>query len=262
MTDNEKYQAALPDNADRIAEMIKESSRIVFFGGAGVSTESGVKDYRSEDGLYNTVKEYGVSPETILSNTFFFRHTDVFYDFYRKYFIGGDVRPNKAHYALAKLEEAGKLIGVVTQNIDGLHQLAGSKKVFELHGTTSKYGCVDCRAEYTVSEVFGEGRNSSGVPRCPKCGGVIKPYVTLYEEQLDWDITEKAVEAISKADMLIIGGTSLSVYPASSYVQFYKGNRLVLINREKTAYDRYASVISRDKIGEVLDAAVRLAGIE
>ena len=252
----------IPENAGKIAEMIKESSNIVFFGGAGVSTESGVKDYRSEDGLYNTVKEYGVSPETILSHSFFFKRTDTFYDFYRKYFIGGDVKPNKAHYALAKLEKAGKLSAVVTQNIDGLHQLAGSKKVYELHGTISKYFCVDCRRIYTVEEVFGNGKNSAGVPKCEKCGGLIKPCVTLYEESLDWDVTEGAVNAIERADMLIIGGTSLSVYPASSYVRYYRGNRLVLINRQETSYDAYARVISRDKVGEVLDAAVKLAGIE
>ncbi len=256
------FENGMPENADRIAEMIKASQRIVFFGGAGVSTESGVKDYRSEDGLYNTVKEYGVSPETILSHTFFFKHTETFYDFYRKYFIVGSVKPNKAHYALAKLEKAGKLIGVVTQNIDGLHQMAGSRKVFELHGTTARYFCTKCYGEYSVDEVFGGGKNASGVPKCPKCGGVIKPCVTLYEEQLDWDVAEEAVKAIKSADMLIIGGTSLSVYPAGSYVQFYSGDRLVLINREKTHYDGNANVISRDKIGEVLDAAVRLAGIE
>ena len=251
----------MPENADKIGEMIKASSRIVFFGGAGVSTESGVKDYRSEDGLYNTVKEYGVSPETILSHSFFFSHTDTFYDFYRKYFIGGNVRPNKAHYALAKLEKAGKLTGVVTQNIDGLHQMAGSRKVFELHGTTSRYFCVNCKADYTVDEVFGDGKNAKGIPKCDKCGGIIKPYVTLYEEALDWDVADAAMEAIKRADMLIIGGTSLTVYPAGSYVQFYSGDRLVLINRERTHYDSHADVISRDKIGEVLDAAVKFAGI-
>ncbi len=253
---------SIPENADKIAELIKASSRIVFFGGAGVSTESGVKDYRSEDGLYNTVKEYGVSPETILSHSFFFSRTETFYDFYRKYFIGGDVKPNKAHYALAKLEKAGKLSGVVTQNIDGLHQMAGSKKVYELHGTISKYFCTDCRRIYSIGDVFGDGKNREGVPKCEKCGGIIKPWVTLYEEQLDWDVTDAAVDAITKADMLIIGGTSLSVYPASSYVRYYQGNRLVLINRQKTHFDVNANVISRDKVGEVLDAAVRLAGIE
>ncbi|MBO4261541.1 MAG: NAD-dependent protein deacylase [Clostridia bacterium] len=255
------FKGVVPDNADKIAEMIKASSRIVFFGGAGVSTESGVKDYRSEDGLYNTVKEYGVSPETILSHSFFFRHTETFYDFYRKYFIGGNVKPNKAHYALAKLEEAGKLSCVVTQNIDGLHQLAGSKTVYELHGTTSKYFCTDCYSKFSVDDVFGDGKNSQGVPRCEKCGGLIKPCVTLYEESLDWDVTERAVDAIEKADMLIIGGTSLTVYPASSYVRYYKGNRLVLINRQETSYDADAAVVSRDKVGLVLDAAVKLAGI-
>lgn len=259
---NASCTETLPENADRIAEMIKESSRIVFFGGAGVSTESGVKDYRSEDGLYNTVKEYGVSPETILSHSFFFEHTETFYDFYRKYFIGGHAEPNKAHYALAKLEKAGKLTCVVTQNIDGLHQAAGSKKVYELHGTVSKYGCVKCNAVYSIAEVFGNGKNGKGVPMCEKCGGVIKPFVTLYEEALDWDVADKAVEAIEASDMLIIGGTSLSVYPAGSYVRFYRGNRLVLINRERTHYDGNANVISRDRIGEVLDAAVKLAGIE
>lgn len=250
----------LPENADKIADLIRKSHRIVFFGGAGVSTESGVKDYRSEDGLYNTVKEYKVSPETILSHSFFMRNTDVFYDFYRKYFVTDcdKIKPNKAHLALAKLERDGRLSAVVTQNIDGLHQKAGSRNVFELHGTISRYHCMKCRRAYSFDDVFGDGKNATGVPKCPECGGLIKPDVTLYEESLDGDVIEGAVDAIYNADLLIIGGTSLAVYPASSFVQYFRGDNSVLINREATSYDRIATVISRGKIGEVLDAAVKL----
>ena len=235
------------------AELIKKSQRIVFFGGAGVSTESGVKDYRSEDGLYNTVKEYGVPPEEILSHSFFVKHTDVFYDFYRKYFIADDVQPNKAHKSLYELEKMGKLSGIITQNIDGLHQKAGSEKIFELHGTTSKYYCTKCRKFYALPEVRDD--IIKGVPKCT-CGGIIKPDVVLYEEQLNEDTIWRAIGAIGDADLLIIGGTSLTVQPAASFISYFHGKNIVLINKGETFMDRKATIVFKDKIGDVLSAAL------
>lgn len=253
----EKNANSSKDELRAIAELLKKSNRIVFFGGAGVSTESGVKDYRSEDGLYNTVKEYGVSPETILSHTFFMRHTETFYDFYKKYFLVEAPKPNKAHVALARLEEMGKITGVVTQNIDGLHQAAGSRRVFELHGTIAEYYCMGCGRDFGINDVR-EMLGTEKVPRCPKCGGIIKPRVTLYEENLDGAVIDGAVDAIEAADLLIIGGTSLAVWPAASFVNYFRGNDIILINREPTAYDRKASVVSRGKIGEVLSGALEI----
>lgn len=240
----------------QLAELIKKSNKIVFFGGAGVSTESGVKDYRSEDGLYNTVKEYGVSPETILSHTFFMKKTDVFYDFYRKYFITDEIMPNNAHKALAKLEEMGKLSGIVTQNIDGLHQKAGNKKIYELHGTVYKYHCMRCLKSYSLEDI----RNDilKGVPKCT-CGGTIKPDVVLYEEGLSEDTIWGAIRAIQEADLLIIGGTSLSVYPASSFISYFRGDNVVLINKGETFMDSRATLVFREKIGDVLMNAVKEA---
>ena len=241
------------ERINRLKELIKESNKIVFFGGAGVSTESGVKDYRSEDGLYNTVKEYGVSPETILSHDFLFEHSDVFYDFYYKYFLADEVQPNAAHYALAKLEELGKLTAVVTQNIDGLHQAAGNKNVYELHGTTSRHYCVDCGEVYPVSDLRAL---CGGVPKCRKCGGFVRPDVVMYQEGLDQSTVVGAINAIGEADLLIIGGTSLAVYPAASFLRYFRGGNIVLINRGETPYDSRANLIFREKIGEVLSAAV------
>ncbi len=241
---------------EKLSALIKESKRIVFFGGAGVSTESGVKDYRSEDGLYNTVKEYGVSPETILSHSFMFEHSDVFYDFYYKYFLAEKILPNAAHYALARLEEQGRISAVITQNIDGLHQAAGSKKVFELHGTTSCHYCVRCKSNYpteAVAALKGE------IPYCEKCGGFIRPDVVMYQESLKEKTVMGAINAISEADLLIIGGTSLAVYPAASYIGYYKGKNIVLINKGKTAYDENAHLIFRESIGQVLSTSVDLS---
>lgn len=238
---------------EKLKDIISGSSRIVFFGGAGVSTESGVKDYRSSDGLYNTVREYGVSPETILSRTFFFGNTQTFYDFYYKYFLDCEAQPNRAHRALALLEERGKLSSVITQNIDGLHQKAGSKNVLELHGTVAENFCTHCGKNFDMQYL----KNLKGqIPYCDSCGGLIKPKVVLYEEALDEDVTGRAVREISKADTLIIGGTSLAVYPAASYVRYFNGNNLVLINREPTPYDSYADVVINDSIGDVLSAVV------
>ena len=201
---------------NELARMIQESDNIVFFGGAGVSTESGVKDYRSRDGLYNTVKEYGVTPEVILSRSCFFQNTETFYDFYRKYFII-TAKPNNAHIVLAELEQMGKLKAVITQNIDGLHQVAGSKNVIELHGTASRFTCTDCGKEEPgekTKEEIKEGK----VPKCTYCGGIMKPKVVLYEEPLYEGVAERAMQHILNADMLIVGGTSLAVYPAASFV--------------------------------------------
>ncbi len=237
---------------ERFSELLKNSRRAVFFGGAGVSTESGVKDYRSEDGLYHTVKEYGVSPETILSHTFFLENTPVFYDFYYKYFLCETAQPNKAHRALAELERQGILSAVITQNIDGLHQAAGSENVLELHGTAAHHYCMKCGKEFPLEELRDL---HGGVPYCT-CGGLVKPKVVLYEEPLDNSVTDRAVTAIANADLLIIGGTSLAVYPAAAYLRYFRGEHIVLINRGETQYDGAAELVFRDSIGEVLLAAV------
>ncbi len=238
---------------EKLRALIENSRNIVFFGGAGVSTESGVKDYRSEDGLYNTVREYGVSPETILSHSFMFNHSDIFYDFYYKYFLADKVQPNAAHYALAKLEEMGKLSAVITQNIDGLHQAAGSKNVYELHGTTSHHYCADCGRAYPTEEISGL---CGKVPYCKTCGGFVRPDVVMYQESLKEKTVIGAINAISQADLLIIGGTSLAVYPAASYLGYYKGESIVLINKGETSYDSEADLIFREKIGVVLSDAL------
>ena len=243
------------ENIKKFAEMINKSHKTVFFGGAGVSTESGVKDFRSKDGLYNTVKEYGISPETILSRSFFDEHPDTFYDFYYKFFLEVNVEPNAAHYALAELEKTGKLSSVITQNIDGLHQRAGSRNVLELHGTTAKHYCPECFTPYPVDRI----RDLKGkVPHCKKCNAVIKPEVVLYEEPLNEEVVEKAVNEIVTADLLIIGGTSLVVYPAAMYVRYFRGENLVLINKSETQYDSSADLVFRDSIGQVLSETVKL----
>ena len=237
------------------ANMIKNSNKIVFFGGAGVSTESGVKDYRSRDGLYNTVHEYGVPPEEILSHTFFFNHTDVFYDFFKKYFII-EVMPNEAHKALAKLEDMGYLSAVITQNIDGLHQKAGSKNVVELHGTTQEFYCSKCGIKGDTEKTTEKIKNYE-IPRCDKCGGVMKPKVVLYEEPLYEGVPEKAAQYIADSDMLIVGGTSLAVYPAASFVRYFRGKYIVIINKTETDFDSHADLVFRDKIGEVFEAVMK-----
>lgn len=238
----------------RFAQLINNSKNIVFFGGAGVSTESGMKDYRSEDGLYNTVKQYKVSPETILSRSFFEAHPDVFYDFYYNYFLNTEAEPNRAHYALAELEKAGKLKAVITQNIDGLHQRAGSKNVIELHGTVLRHYCPACKTEMSFEAVKAL---RGGIPKCEKCGHIVKPYVVLYEEPLNERVIEAAISAISSADLLIIGGTSLAVYPAAGFIRYFSGGNIVLINREETIYDSRATLVFRDSIGEVLSETVK-----
>lgn len=234
---------------EQLKKWIDESNNIVFFGGAGVSTESGIPDFRSQDGLYN--KKYKYPPETIVSHSFFVNHTEEFYEFYRDKMIYTDAKPNKAHLALARLEEIGKLRAIVTQNIDGLHQMAGSKNVLELHGSVHRNYCMRCGKRYDLSAVT----NCNGIPRC-ECGGIIRPDVVLYEEGLDDDVIKASVAAIAAADMLIIGGTSLVVYPAAGLINYYNGNKLVLINKSATAVDSRADLVIDDKIGEVLSEAV------
>lgn len=237
------------DNLSTLTRWIEESRAIVFFGGAGVSTESGLKDFRSQDGLYH--EKYDYPPETILSHSFFFSHTAEFYRFYRDKMLCLTAKPNAAHLALARLEQRGKLKAIVTQNIDGLHQAAGSKKVFELHGSVHRNHCLQCGKFYTAEDI----ERSTGVPRCT-CGGLIKPDVVLYEEGLDQKCLMGAIQAIAQADLLIVGGTSLTVYPAAGLLQYYGGNRLVLINRDATPLDGQANLVFRDPIGQVLGAAV------
>ena len=228
---------------------IEASDNIVFFGGAGVSTESGIPDFRSTDGLYHQKFEY--PPETILSHTFFYQHTEYFYRFYREKMLPLEAEPNAAHRALAALERAGKLRAIVTQNIDGLHQKAGSKNVYELHGSIWRNYCTKCGKSYSAEFI----RDSGGVPHCA-CGGLIKPDVVLYEEGLDEKTIKGAVRTIAEADVLIVGGTSLTVYPAAGLIRYYGGTRLVLINRDETPYDGYANLIFREPIGQVLGQCV------
>ena len=229
---------------EQLQKIVDESNNIVFFGGAGVSTESGIPDFRSVDGLYNQVYDY--PPETILSHTFYMRNTKEFYRFYRDKMLCLDAKPNKAHIALAKLESMGKLKAVITQNIDGLHQMAGSKEVLELHGSVLRNYCRKCHKFYDAEYIL----NSNDVPRC-ECGGDIKPDVVLYEEGLDNTVISKSLKYISEADVLIIGGTSLAVYPAAGLIDYYRGNKLILINKSVTPMDNRADLLVHGSIGEI-----------
>ena len=229
---------------ETLKKWLDESSNIVFFGGAGVSTESGIPDFRSVDGLYN--QQYDYPPETILSHSFYMRKPEEFYRFYRNKMLFPNAEPNRAHKALARLEKMGKLKAVVTQNIDGLHQKAGSKEVLELHGSVLRNYCMRCRRPYPVEKIA----SGTGIPKCD-CGGTIKPDVVLYEEGLDSYTINKSVEYISRADMLIIGGTSLAVYPAAGLIDYYRGNKLVLVNKSPTPADRRADLVIHAPIGEV-----------
>lgn len=222
------------------------AKRVVFFGGAGVSTESGIPDFRSVDGLYH--QRYAYPPETILSHSFFEVRPAEFFDFYRDKLLWPDAKPNKAHKWLARLEEAGRLTGIVTQNIDGLHQAAGSKRVFELHGSVHRNYCMDCGKFFPMETIL----HSTGIPRC-ECGGVIKPDVVLYEEGLDDATVRGALRVLSQADVLIVAGTSLTVYPAASFLDAFSGRHLILINRDPTPADSRAEIVIHDKVGEVLD---------
>ena len=237
---------------ERLKNIIDDSKSIVFFGGAGVSTESGIPDFRSEKGLYSAQKQYGFSPEEILSHTFFVRHMEVFFDYYKKNLIYMDAQPGDAHMTLAHLEREGKLKAVVTQNIDGLHQKAGSRNVFELHGSVLRNYCMDCGEYHDVEYIMNEEHCRNGIPLCRKCGGVVKPDVVLYEEVLDDECVNGAISAISAADTLIIGGTSLVVYPAAGLIRYFRGNNLVLINKQATGYDSKANLVINDQIGKVM----------
>ncbi|MCR5451109.1 MAG: NAD-dependent protein deacylase [Lachnospiraceae bacterium] len=238
----------------KLQEMINESNRIVFFGGAGVSTESGVPDFRSVDGLYN--QKYDYPPETMLSHSFYVTHREEFFRFYFDKLILDGIDPNKAHKKLAELEEKGKLSAVVTQNIDGLHQAAGSKKVYELHGSVLRNYCENCGEFYDLAFVEEAKKKNDLMLTCPKCKGRVKPDVVLYEEGLDNDTIRGAINAISSADMLIIGGTSLVVYPAAGLIDYFNGKYLVVINKQSTGRDASADLVIEDAIGEVLDRIV------
>lgn len=230
---------------EELQKIIDDSSRIVFFGGAGASTESGIPDFRSADGLYH--QEYKYSPEQIISHSFFLRYPEAFYEFYKDKMMYLDAKPNPAHLKLAELETAGRLLAVVTQNIDGLHQMAGSKKVYELHGSIHRNYCMKCGKFYDADFI----KNSDGVPHC-ECGGIVKPDVVLYEEGLDQNVTQRAVMAISMADTLIIGGTSLVVYPAAGFVDYFHGKHLVVINKSETGKNVNAELTINAPIGEIM----------
>ncbi|HCT64766.1 MAG TPA: NAD-dependent protein deacylase [Lachnospiraceae bacterium] len=236
-------------NIQKLKEWIKTSENIVFFGGAGVSTESGIPDFRGEEGIFKTVSEYGVRPETILSHSFFIKNTEVFFEYYKKHLLYPDAKPNAAHYALAKLERQGILKAVITQNIDDLHQKAGSKNVLELHGTLYRNYCIKCGVVYDLEYV----KNSKGITKCEKCSGIVRPDVVLYEESLDEEVMGKAIRYISEADVLIVGGTSLNVYPAAGLINYYRGKKLVLINKSVTSFDDRANLCIHMNIGDVFE---------
>jgi len=237
---------------EKLTQIIKNSNNIVFFGGAGVSTESNIPDFRSGDGLYNIVDNHKYSPEEMLSHSFFYSHTKDFYNFYRDKMIYPEAKPNQAHIALAKLEEMGKLKAVITQNIDSLHQSAGSKNVFELHGSVYRNYCDRCHTFYPLDVIM----HSKDIPLCSHDGAIIKPDVVLYEEGLNDEIVNNAIDFISKADVLIIGGTSLVVYPAASLIRYFRGSHLVLINKASTQYDKSADIVINASIGTVLGIVI------
>ena len=237
---------------EKLTQILRDSNNIVFFGGAGVSTESNIPDFRSAKGLWNEKLQINLTPEQLVSHTMFMRYPKEFFEFYRDKLIYPEAKPNAAHIALAKLEEMGKLKAVVTQNIDGLHQAAGSKNVYELHGSVLRNYCMSCNAFYDEKFIM----ESEGIPTCPKCGGKVKPDVVLYEEGLDNDVITGAVRAISQADTLIIGGTSLVVYPAAGLIDYFRGTNLVLINKSSTSADNKADLVIHEAIGKVLGEAV------
>lgn len=232
---------------EKLQEIIDASDNIVFFGGAGVSTESGIPDFRSESGIFKSLEKYGDAPERLVSHSYYLEHTDKFFSYYKDCLIFPEVEPNPAHYTLARLEKEGKLKAIITQNIDGLHQKAGSKNVLELHGSVYRNYCEICKKEYDLNFIL----ESEGIPHCT-CGGIIKPDVILYEEALDMNILNKSVEYIMSADTLIVGGTSLVVYPAAGLINYFKGKNLVLINKSQTDYDNLATLVINEAIGETL----------
>ena len=239
-------EEGMEDSVKKLKEIVDNSDNIVFFGGAGVSTESNIPDFRSTDGLYNQTYKY--PPETILSHSFYVRNTEEFYRFYKDKMLYLDAKPNKAHLKLAEWEKSGKLKAVITQNIDGLHQAAGSKKVYELHGSVLRNYCTKCGKFFSAQYIL----ESDGVPKC-ECGGIIKPDVVLYEEGLDNEVIRNAISAIANADVLIIGGTSLAVYPAAGLIDYYRGNKLVLVNKSTTPMDSRANLLVSGSIGEIFD---------
>ena len=243
-------ETKLEEKIENFQKIYDNSDSIVFFGGAGVSTESGIPDFRSQDGLYSQKWKY--PPETIISRSFFDANPVEFYRFYREKLIIKNIEPNTAHFQLAKMEEKGKLKAVVTQNIDGLHQKAGSRNVFELHGSTLRNFCMDCGAEYGIDFIAESENSPDKLPRCTKCGGLVKPDVVLYEESLDQNVINGAVNAIKNADTLIIGGTSLVVYPAAGLIDYFRGKNIVLINKSATAGDARANLVIHESIGKVL----------
>lgn len=243
-------ETKLEEKIENFQKIYDNSDSIVFFGGAGVSTESGIPDFRSQDGLYSQQWKY--PPETIISRSFFDANPVEFYRFYREKLIIKNIEPNTAHFQLAKMEEKGKLKAVVTQNIDGLHQKAGSRNVFELHGSTLRNFCMDCGAEYGIDFIAESENSPDKLPRCSKCGGLVKPDVVLYEESLDQNVINGAVNAIKNADTLIIGGTSLVVYPAAGLIDYFSGKNIVLINKSATAGDARANLVIHESIGKVL----------
>jgi NAD-dependent deacetylase len=242
----------LEEKIHTLSDIIQKSNNIVFFGGAGVSTASDIPDFRSSNGLFSKKLNRNLSPEQLVSHTFFEQHPEDFFEFYKKHLVYPDARPNHCHLALARLEQMGKLQAVITQNIDGLHQAAGSKKVYELHGSVLRNYCTGCHTFYDAEFRL----NAQGIPLCTKCGAVIKPDVVLYEESLDDSLITKSIQAISTADTLIIGGTSLIVYPAAGLINYFQGNHLILINKSTTSADNRADLVIHDDIDKVMQKAV------
>lgn len=235
-----------------LIEIIRETNNIVFFGGAGVSTESNIPDFRSSTGLYTTAENQKFPPEYMLSHSCFRDHVEDFYDYYKSQMIYKDAEPNKAHKALKVLEDQGKLRAIITQNIDGLHQKAGSENVLELHGSVERNYCISCKKFFDLEYII----NSAGVPKCDQCGSLVKPDVILYEEGLKMDLIDQAIAYIRQAEVLIVGGTSLRVYPAAGLIDYYKGDKLILINKSDTAYDSRAKLVFNDSIGQVLESII------
>lgn len=248
----DRYEGSRTNKIQQLHDLIMESKRIVFLGGAGVSTESGIPDFRSGDGLYNQDTGKNYRAVDVVSRSFFDKHPEEFYDFYKTKLIYPDAKPNKAHKALVRLEKHGKLSAIITQNIDRLHQDAGSKKTIELHGSVFHNHCMDCNKRFSTEYLVAQ----EGVPRCDRCGGIVKPDITLYEEDLNHEKIDAAIKALKKCDLLIIGGTSLTVYPAATFVQFIKHNRVVIINKSSTYLDLSAMLTIHDSIGYVLDNAI------
>lgn len=239
---------------EKFKKIIEESNNIVFFGGAGVSTESGIPDFRGKEGIYKAMSDYGYNPETILSHSFFLKNKEIFFKYYKKNLLYPDAEPNYAHKALAKLENDGKLKAVITQNIDNLHQKAGSKNVLELHGTLYKNYCMKCKKDFPLDYVMKDNE----ITICDSCGGVVRPDVVLYEESLNQNVMMNAIDYIVNSDVLIVGGTSLAVYPAAGLIQYYKGNKLILINKTSTPYDNNADLVIHESIGEVFKKVVNI----